>query len=189
MSKKNEIAKVILKGMLVSGGVAVASTNPYFVSRALPKIISAAKYELKRKNKIKNFKRSFYYLKSRDMVEIEDRCGQIYISLTKEGKKRAGKFQINDLEIPKPKKWDKKWRVLIFDIREKHKLKREALRGKLKELGLYKLQDSVWTCPYSFQKEVKILRNFFQLTQDEMKIITASNIEDDERIKSFFGLD
>jgi DNA-binding transcriptional regulator PaaX len=185
---KKEIGKVILKGILVSGGIAVAATSPYFVSRALPEIFRHAKYELKKRNRLKNFKRSFYYLKSQDMIKIEERGAQIYISLTKEGKKKAGKFKIDDLEIKKPKKWDKKWRVLIFDIKEKHKLKREALRGKIKELGLYQLQESVWVCPYEFQKEMEILRNFFLLKKDEMKVIVASEIEDDENIKKFFDI-
>jgi CRISPR/Cas system-associated endoribonuclease Cas2 len=188
MASGKEIGKIILKGMLISGGIAVAATSPYFVSRALPKIIKAAKYELKRRRNIKNFQRSFYYLKSQDMIKIEDRGGQIYISLTAKGKKKAGRYNIDELEIKKPKKWDGKWRLLIFDIPNKHKIKREALRGKIKELGLYQLQKSVWVCPYNFHKEMEILRHFFFLKKDEMKAIIATVIEDDEKIKAFFGV-
>ncbi|PIP27294.1 MAG: hypothetical protein COX30_02650 [Candidatus Moranbacteria bacterium CG23_combo_of_CG06-09_8_20_14_all_39_10] len=188
MKNGKEIGKIILKGILASGGIAVAATSPYFVSRALPKIFKYAKYELKRRKKIKNFQRSFYYLKSQDMIRTENRGGQIFISLTSEGKKKAGKHQIDDLIIKPAKKWDKKWRVLIFDIKEKHKIKRESLRGKIKELGLYQLQESVWVCPYEFQKEMEILRAFFQLKNDEMKVITASEIENDEKIKAFFRI-
>lgn len=186
--KKKEIGSVILKGILASGGIVIAATSPYFLSRALPKIFKYAKYELKKRKKLDNFKRSFYYLKSQDMIRIEDRGGQIHISLTEEGKKKAGKYQIDDLRIKKAKKWDGKWRVLIFDIKEQHKIKREALRGKIKELGLYQLQESVWVCPYEFQKEMDVLRKFFVLNQDDMKVITASEIENDGKIKKFFGI-
>ena len=62
------------------------------------------------------------------------------------------------------------------------------MRGKIKELGLYQLQESVWVCPYEFQKEMEILRAFFQLKNDEMKVITASEIENDEKIKAFFRI-
>lgn len=188
MSDKKEIGKIILKGLLIAGGVAIAATSPYFVSRVLPIIFKAAKYELRRRKRIKNFQRSFYYLKSQGMIKMENRGGQIYISLTKEGKKKAGKHQIDDLQIKKSRKWDKRWRILIFDIPNKHKIKREALRGKIKELGLYQLQESVWVCPYEFLKEMEILRNFFLLKKDEMKVIIADDIEDDEKIKYFFGL-
>jgi CRISPR-associated endonuclease Cas2 len=92
------------------------------------------------------------------------------------------------LEIKKPRKWDQKWRILIFDIQDKHKVKREALRGKLKELGLYRLQKSVWVCPYDFFQEMDFLREFFGLKYREMRIITASEIENDEEIKAFFEI-
>jgi CRISPR-associated endonuclease Cas2 len=113
---------------------------------------------------------------------------QIYISLTKEGRKKAGKYNIDNLEIKKTKKWDGKWRILIFDIQEKHKMKREALRGKLKELGFYKLQKSTWICPYEFEREINILRNFFGFSYREMRVVTAIEVEKDGEIKLFFGL-
>jgi CRISPR-associated endonuclease Cas2 len=119
---------------------------------------------------------------------MDYRGKQLYISLTEDGKKRVRENQIDYLEIKKPLSWDHRWRVLIFDIKEKQRLKREALRGKLKDLGLFKLQDSVWVCPYDFQKEVAILRNFFGLNKNEMKLIIASNIEDDEDARRHFKL-
>lgn len=185
---KKEIGKTILNGLLLSGGIAMASTSPYFISRILPKIIKAARHELKKKKRIKNFQRSFYYLKSQGMINVKNKGGQIYISLTEEGKKKAGKYKIDDLKIKKSKKWDRKWRILIFDIKEKQKIKREALRGKIKELGLYQLQESVWVCPYEFQKEMEMLRDFFSLNKNEMKVITASEIEDDKGIRLFFNI-
>jgi len=112
----------------------------------------------------------------------------MYISLSKEGKKLAGKYQIDDLVIPKPKKWDGRWRILIFDIPDKYKIKREALRGKLKELGLFQLQKSVWICPYNFQNEVEVLRDFFSLSRDEMQIVLAYAIENDGEARNFFKL-
>ncbi|MFA7209050.1 MAG: hypothetical protein WC120_02070 [Parcubacteria group bacterium] len=180
--------EIILKGLMVSGGVAIAATSPYFLSRILPKIIKHAKYEVKKREKIKAFQKSFYYLKNQGMVNVEYRGKQIHINLTEEGKKKLRKYDIDALRIEKPKKWDKRWRVLIFDIVDRHKQKREALRGKIKELGLFQLQKSVWVCPYEFQKEMEILRNFFQLSKNEMKVIIASEIEDDEKIKKFFHI-
>jgi len=77
---------------------------------------------------------------------------------------------------------------LIFDIQDKQRIKREALRGKIKELGLCQIQKSVWVYPYDFKKEMILLREFFGLTNAEMKLITASEIENDELIKDFFKL-
>lgn len=183
--KQNEIAKFILKGLLYSGAIAIASTSPYFVPRLLPELKKYISYKLNNKNK---FRRSFYYLKSKGLIKIENKKGQIYISLTIEGKKKAGIYQIDDLKIKKPIRWNKKWWILIFDIEDKHKIKREALRGKIKELGLYQLQKSVWVCPYDFQKEIKLLREFFDIKDSNMKIVVASEIENDKNVRIFFGL-
>jgi len=198
MERKTGTAKTILNALLVVGAVAVAAASPQFgsaLSRALTK-------EMKRRGRMKNKNRklqekefpkekiqsAFYYLRSKGLVDIEYRGPQMYITLTEKGVKKAGKYQINDLKIAKAEIWDQKWRILIFDISDKHKNKREALRGKLKQLRLFQLQKSVWVCPYEFQNVIKILRDFFGLTDDEMKVITASEIENDQRIRDYFEL-
>jgi DNA-binding transcriptional regulator PaaX len=187
-SNKKEITKKIIKGIFLAGGIAIASTSPTFGVKILPRLVKYISYELKNRKNRKKFYNTFYRLKKEDLIQFENRSGQIYISLTKEGKKRAGKYQIDDLEIMKPKKWDKKWRILIFDIRNKERMKREALRGKIKELGLYQLQKSVWVYPYDFSKEIKLLRSFFGLSDSEMQFIIASYIENDKKLRRHFNL-
>ena len=122
------------------------------------------------------------------MINMDYKGKQLYISLTKKGRARAKKYWIDDLEIKKPKKWDKKWMVMIFDVKADQKVKREALRGKIKELGLYQIQKSVWVYPYNFEKEAKVLKKFFDFSSDEMKIIIASKIEDDKALRKHFNL-
>jgi len=153
------------------------------------KMFGAGKISIDSKDERKKFKNRFYYLRKRGLVDVEYRGNQIYISLTKEGKRKAGRYKIDDLKIETAKKWDKNWRVLIFDIEDRHKAKREALRGKIKQLGLFQLQKSVWVCPYEFKKEMDVLRGFFGLESNEMKVIIASEIENDKPIRDFFGLE
>lgn len=189
MKTKKEITKIILKGLLISGGIAIASTSPYFATRLIPALIKYARHRKRQKAfEKKKFYNAFYKLKRRGLINFDYRGKQVYISLTPEGRKWTGKYQIDDLEIKKPRRWDKKWRVLIFDIKEKQRGKREALRGKLKELGFYQIQKSVWVCPYEFIKEINLLRQFFGLTNDEITAIEADNIENDQKIKTFFGI-
>ena len=183
-----ETSKVILKGLLMAGAFTAACSSPYFARRAIPLLSQHIKYKLKEKKRRQKFYRTFYYLKNRRLINVRYFGKQIYISLTPDGRKLAGKYQIDDLNIKKPKKWDRIWRILIFDIPDKHKIKREALRGKLKELGLYQLQKSVWVCPYQFEKEVETLRRFFAFSNQEMKIIIASSIQNDQEVRNFFKL-
>jgi len=185
------ISKKILKGILVGGAFAVASTSPIFARKLIPALIKDFEFEQKRKRKreeLDRFYNSFYYLRKKGLLKMEYRGKQLYVSLSDEGKLLAKKYSIDELKIKKPKHWDKKWRILIFDIEERYRSKREMLRGKLKELGLYQLQKSVWVCPYQFQEEVEILRNFFGFNGEEMTMIIASEIEKERELKNFFNL-
>lgn len=181
-------SKIILKGIFVGGAVAVAATSPNFVQKALPKILKQASFEWKKYENKKRFLNSFNYLRSCGLIKAEHRGKQLYVSLTEKGEKNAKKYWIDDLRIKKPEKWDGKWRVMIFDVKDKQKIKREALRGKIKELGLYQLQKSVWVCPYNFEKEAGILKEFFDFNSDELKLIVASKIENDGAIRQYFKL-
>lgn len=57
------------------------------------------------------------------------------------------------------KEWDGKWRLVIFDIPEKHRKARNLIRFKLKEWGFKKFQDSVWgtkvSCAAEFRKYIQ----------------------------------
>jgi len=194
VSKKrsNLVGREILKGVLWSGLFIVACGSPSFVPKIIPQISRLISYKIGKRRKStagrKKVYNAFEHLRRRGLIKAEWRNKQAYVFLTAKGKILAGKYQINDLRIEKPRKWDRLWRILIFDIKEKQKAKREALRGKLKQMGLYQLQKSVWVCPYNFFGEIKLLREFFGLNNGEMKIITAYEIENDKIIKKHFGL-
>jgi len=98
----------------------------------------------------------------------------------------AGWLQIDALKIKHPQKWDTKWRLVIFDISHLKKKYREAFRGKLKELGFWYLQKSVWLHPFECRDEIALLRDFFGLTKNEVRLITAEDIERDEEFAKHF---
>lgn len=144
---RGKIIGEILKVFLAGGAIAIAMTSPYFLTNILfKKCWKKSHGSAKEKKKFYN---AFYHLRKNGFLEIERKNKQIHISLTEEGKKRAGRYQLNEMEIKKPANWDKKWRIIIFDVPDKYRIKRETLRGKLKELGFMQLQKSVWLHPYS----------------------------------------
>jgi len=188
--KRNFYVKTILSVLLLTGMFVIASTSSYFWPNIIKAYFRNRKYQkfYKKKARRKHFLSTFSYLKSKGMIEIHKKNKQIYIYLTDKGKKCANQYQINDLEIKRPCKWDKKWRVVIFDIKDEHRIKREALRGKLKELDFCQLQKSVWIHPYNCSGEVDLLRRFFGLGKDELRVILAQKIEDDKEIREVYGL-
>jgi len=177
---KSEIVKDIFKGALITGAIIIAASSPYFITN----IIKANKrFRRYPKQRVAD---TFTRLKREGLIMIERNNGQIYIKLTKEGKKKAGLYQIDNLSIKKPKKWDGKWRIVIFDIAELKRSHREAFRGKLKELGFKPLQKSVWIYPFPCQEEIVLLRDFFGLDKNDIQLIVAEKIESDEKLREIF---
>lgn len=172
----------ILKWLVMGGAVAIAATSPYFASNIIGGFQKSRKYG---KRKTCN---TFYKLKKQGYINIQQKNHQIFISLTDEGRKKAGWLQIDELKIKKPKKWDGLWRLVIFDIPQLRSVQRNAFRGKLIELGFIPLQKSIWICPYQCKDEIGLLRDFFGLTEREIRLITAKNIENDSYLREVFKI-
>jgi len=179
---KSEIVNDVFYWLAVAGAVSIAATSPFFLINLLKG------YKKWRKYPKKKLSDTFYNLRRRGLIEIQKKNHQIYISLTEKGKKKVGWMQIDSLKIKRPKKWDKKWRIVIFDIAQLKKLYREAFRGKLKELGFYPLQKSVWVHAFDCQAEIELLKDFFGLSEKEIRLILAENIGNDKNLKEFFKL-
>lgn len=171
----------------MAGAIYVAASSPYFafyLARNLGRVLGKKRI-LKKKDP--RFENAFYYLKRKGYLNVEQRGHQVHISLTGKGRKRAGRYLIDDLTIKKPKKWDGKYRIIIFDIPNITNIIRNVLREKLKELGFYCLQRSVWICPSDCKKEVALLREFFGLSTKQLRLIIGK-IEDDAPLRKFFRL-
>lgn len=86
--------------------------------------------------------------------------GEVFYKITNQGKLRLNKkFRLSDIN----RKWDEKWRILIFDIPEKSRNARDTLRNKLSSLGLGLFQKSVWVSPYDVIREVTDFLKFHKL--------------------------
>ncbi len=183
--KKILLTREILEKLLIGGAIVLAASSPKFWWKVYQRLLFPSFYPIPQK-KVRD---TFYHLMRRGLISIKKKKNQIYISLTKKGELEAGKFwRINYLEVKKPKKWDGKWRVLIFDIPERMRIKREALRGKLKELGFFPLQKSVWVHPFPVERIVKILKEFFALDEKQIKVLLVEKIEKDGFLKDYFRL-
>ena len=178
---QSEITKDIILGLVLAGSiVALGAVSPYSIASSLLRIFSKKRYDKK------NCYNVFYRLKRQGYIITERHNHQIYISLTAEGKKKAGRFQIDSLVIAKPKKWDGKWRIVIFDIQDKQRVKREGLRGFLKRLQFCQLQKSVWIHAFDCRDEVQLLKDFFGFSNKELQFIVAETIDNQQKLKDYF---
>ena len=107
--------------------------------------------------------------------------------LTQKGEKFAALLGEGKLAPKKPRHWDGKWRILIFDIPERRKRSREQIRTTLTQIGFQRLQDSVWVYPYDCEDLITLLKVDLKMGKDVLYII-ADKIEYDLPLRSHFGL-
>jgi DNA-binding transcriptional regulator PaaX len=179
--KAKHYAKETLKYLLVGGVLTLTGGGPAIGVMLAKKIFQEKQVPKKRSYD------TFYYLRKKGLIEMHQEGYDISIVLTSEGKKMAGKYQIDDLTIEVPKTWDKKWRIILFDIPVTSNTVRNIFRKKLKEFGFYWLQKSVWVFPFECREEIEFLRDFLGVEKRQIICIEAV-IKDDEFLQKHFGL-
>lgn len=112
--------------------------------------------------------------------------GSHTLTLTDKGKVRALTYRFADMEIKK-EKWDGQWRMVIFDIPEKQRNARDALRSKLKELGFHELQKSVFVFPYECKDEIDFIVEFFNM-REYVRYGILRTIDNDLHLRKIFHL-
>lgn len=179
---KRDTKKKILLFLLAGISLSLSrSPRGYFkIIKGLPEGLK----EIKRR-RLHILVREFY--NDRLVSYKENNESLVEIILTKDGEKRALIFKLDDLKIKKPKKWDNQWRIVIFDIPNKLKKAREAIRKKLKELGFIKLQESVFVFPYECEDEINFVVEVFQI-RPFIRFIRAKSITNEEQLMINFGL-
>ncbi len=132
-------------------------------------------------------KRTIARLHEQKDLKVKIQKGQSVILVTKQGRERIIKYAINELEIPKPKDWDKKWRLVVYDIDNKKKRLANLLHQHLIALGFLAFQESVFIYPYPCYQEIKFLRNYYYLNK-ELHYMTVCELEDEEVFKRYFDI-
>ncbi len=97
-------------------------------------------------------------------VRFEQKGSETYIVVTEYGKQRLRKFEFNAITLPpEPRRWDRRWRIVIFDIPETKKRQRSIFHDKLQEIGFLTLQKSVCIYPYPCEDEIDFLAQFLDI--------------------------
>ncbi|MDO8521249.1 MAG: CRISPR-associated endonuclease Cas2 [bacterium] len=127
-------------------------------------------------------------LAAQGYIVFEKRDGKQYARITEEGRKiLAFEQEKAKLRNAKKKRWNGRWRVVIFDVPEKRRQTRDRLRNIMERTGFVRLQDSVWVFPYDCE-------DFITLLKAELKIgaavlyMVVEHIENDKHLRAHFGL-
>jgi phenylacetic acid degradation operon negative regulatory protein len=169
MAKRAEIAKDILNVLAVVGVLAVAVVAPGAVG-VFARGLGLTKYSRTQIN------RAIKSLENSNMVSIGKDGDKTTIQLTKKGKQKHLKYKLDEMKIQPQKKWDGKWRIVIFDVPINQSRNRMEFTSKLKEIGFKLVQKSVWVCPYPCEDEIDFLKEIYEI-RPYVRIITAENID------------
>ncbi|HEX9722180.1 MAG TPA: hypothetical protein VGA53_02850 [Candidatus Paceibacterota bacterium] len=181
-----EITKAILLSIGIAGVVVLVAAAPGVLLAA--KLFEHSGGNFSKKRDREKAARAVQRLQKNQFIKIREKNGKFVIELTKKGKEKFKDLQLEKLEIIKPPKWDKKWRIVIFDIPDRSfKRGRDALRGKLKEWEFYQLQKSVWVCPWPCENEIQVIAELYGVAP-YTNIVIADKILESASLQKHFGL-
>lgn len=172
-----EITEIILSTLLVVGVIAVAVT--------MPNAVQLFKY-FKPKNSFERsrVKKSVTRLEKGGFIEPKGDKKGLFI-LTPKGREKAMRYAIERMRIASQKTWDKKWRLIMFDVPEDKMQARRAINLALKRLGCAQYQKSVFITPFPCKKEIDFVGECFGV-RNHIRIVVASDVEGSESLKKSF---
>ncbi len=185
LSKDNLTKDTLLRLAEIGIFTVAAATSPYFLHRVIKQYFKEKGGELaqKRARKLKELQKR----KLVDFREVAD--GSVKITLSHLGKNLIRQYKLEDMRIKKPKHWDKQWRIIIYDVPVYQNKARDAFRQKIKNLGLYPLQKSIWVTPRECLSEIEFLCGVFEINMDNnIYYFKASEIPKEKEVKKFFHL-
>ncbi|KKQ77673.1 MAG: hypothetical protein A3A96_01175 [Candidatus Zambryskibacteria bacterium RIFCSPLOWO2_01_FULL_39_39] len=174
--------QAILTTLKVSGFITLAVCAPNALG-----ILKTCGWIGTKKNPIYNLMGTVQKLEDKGFIEIKKNRDGEHLKITNKGKLFLWKLESKHLVIKKPKKWDKRWRLIVFDIKEQDRFQRDATRVMLQNIGCVRLQNSVWAFPYDCEEVVTLLKAHYEIGEEVLYII-AEKIENDSWLKKHFKL-
>lgn len=181
-AKRKKVGEIVLRTVAAAGLLSVALVAP----NALKAMQSLGLLPHRRQKEV--IRRA----QSRLVVQgLLARNAHGYLRLTDKGQEEMEYLEHNNFEKWRaqniPRRWDKKWRILIFDIKEEQRMVRDYIRNKLESIGFRRIQDSVFVFPYDCEDLIALLKADFKVGHDLIYII-ADAIENDISLREYFDL-
>lgn len=186
LERRTKVKEAILATLAI-GGILVWAT-------IAPNTIQLLKYVIK--TPADRARRSFYVnsvlrkmIGGGLVILAKNQNEQTVVRLTSKGRSELKRYRSghDGLKIEKPKHWDGKYHLIIFDIKEWKRRVRDELRGWLEHLGFVHLQNSVWVYPYPCREIMVLLKANFKIGK-EVLYVTAEEIENDGWLRREFEL-
>ncbi|MDP2655073.1 MAG: hypothetical protein Q8P17_00720 [bacterium] len=185
-NRRVPLQTIILGTLCVTGVLAVGLVAP--------KVLGLFEYlnPISRKNTMRFNQRitqALLRLERNGLIHITGEGRKREIHLTAQGEEKINALYAGAYMIPLPVRWDGKWRVVMFDVPEKRKKVRDALRMLLRSAGFIHFQHSAWLQPYPCDELVTLLRSHLGSGKGEIRYLAMSFVdESDYAFRKHFNL-
>lgn len=162
MKNEDRTAKIVDE-ILRYGVTAVALTAGLFIPNlmiGLRKSLGKLLKGLDDREKERELRRIVINMKAQGYLAGEYEHG---LQLTEKAKKRLAKNYVNNLRAKPHTVWDRKWRIIIYDIPETHQIARQALVVKLHKYGCFQLQKSTWITPFPCRDDIESITLYYDV--------------------------
>jgi DNA-binding transcriptional regulator PaaX len=178
--RKRDLRRALLITVAVTGVIALSAISPNMFRLFK---ITGANARLRYTTK-----RVLGRLKQKGEIEFIEQNGKKFVQLTKRGEQAlAVSTEKMRLIGTVPTRWDKRYRLVMFDISEKRKKTRDFLRREMIDVGFLRVQDSAWVYPYDCEEFVALLKADLHIGKEVVYAVVES-IENDMWIRKHFKL-
>jgi len=179
--RRGELAKDILR--LVGAGVVIGGS-----AIIAPNTLQLIEYfDPKNRGERNRIWKTIKYLEEKNRISFEEANGKTFVLLTTSGKQRLNEEAVWDLTIDRPRKWDHKWRMVMFDLPAHHNKVRDVFRLKLEDLGFHLYQRSVFIYPFECHAEVHTIAQWYGI-DEYIRYIVATEVHDMRKFAEIFDL-
>lgn len=149
-----QVADALIDSLFVGSMVGASMVAP----NAVQMIGKVYLRHLNKRERNRELQSVMRYMQRQGLVVVTEQGGEFSVSITERGKRRHARFQFENLHIPAMERWDQKWRIVMFDVPEKHASARRALAIKLQDTGFKLLQKSAWVHPFDCREQVELIK-------------------------------
>ena len=133
------------------------------------------------------FGSAFERLLSKRLIILEQTPRGKFVRLTEEGKEQLALLVAKRPDTRLRKRWDGRWRIVTYDIKEERKSLRAQLTRLLSNFGFYRLQNSLWVYPYDTEALLILLKAHYKLGSEVLYGV-MEKIENDKKLRAHFKL-
>lgn len=136
-----------------------------------------------------NIPRAIKRAERRGLVTVYERAHRPpIIRVTEKGRRSLARRQLRGCAVERPKRWDGRWRIVMFDVPETNRPNRERLRTTLRAFGFTPLQRSVWLYPYDCRDLVTLTRTAYGMEHVTVRYLVVSELEEDDAFRRRYDI-